>query len=195
MQTRAQKFLLGGLLLAVILALVWDRVPLPDAQNRVAGLAPAGLGFTSREVPLNETEKSIFGPAQVTKRVYRVGRQNFVIVIIDGTRNRHAVHDPTYCFRGAGWTIAGERPLALPGGAGQILSLRKGNQTREAVYWFSDGRERHAQVARCWWQTALRRLTFGASGPAPVLVLVQPLDDESAAWETLPVTLPMLFEC
>lgn len=193
MNSRSRKFLLGGLLFAVVLALAWDLVPLPDAQSRVACLAPAGLGFTSREVPLNETEKSIFGAAQVVKRIYRAGRGNFVVVIIDGTRNRHAVHDPTYCFRGAGWSIAGERPLALPGGAGKILSLRKGNETREAVFWFSDGRERHAQVARCWWQSALRRLTFGASGPAPVLVLVQPLENDRTDWETLPVIIPMLF--
>jgi len=194
MNSRSQEILLGGLLFAVVLALAWDLVPLPDAQSRLAGLAPAGLGFTSREVPLNETEKSIFGSAQVVKRIYRAGRENFVVVIIDGTRNRHAVHDPTYCFRGAGWSIAGERSLTLPGGAGKVLSLRKGNETREAVFWFSDGRERHAQVARCWWQTALRRLTFGASGPAPVLVLVQPLENDRTAWENLPITLPQLFE-
>jgi len=194
MNSRAQKILLGGLLAAVVLALAWDLVPLPDAQNRVARLAPAGLGYTSREVPLNETEKSIFGAAQVLKRIYRVGRENFIVVIIDGTRNRHAVHDPTYCFRGAGWSIAGERPFALPGGSGKIISLCKGNETREAVFWFSDGHERHAQVARCWWNTALRRLTFGASGPAPVLVLVQPMNGSHASWEQLPTQLPTLVE-
>ena len=195
MNSLSQKVLLGGLLLAVILAVAWDLVPLPDAQNRVARLAPSGLGFTSREVPLNETEKPIFGAAQVVKRIYRVGRENFIVVIIDGSRNRHAVHDPTYCFRGAGWTITGERALTLPGGAGKILSLRKGNETREAVFWFSDGQARHAQVTRCWWQSALRRLSFGASGPAPVLVLVQPLETDRTDWETLPATLPTLFEC
>jgi len=194
MNSRSQKILLGGLLSAVVLALAWDLVPLPDAQNRVARLPCAGLGFTSREVPLNETEKSIFGAAQVVKRIYRAGRENFMIVIIDGSRNRHAVHDPTYCFRGAGWQLAGERRLELPDGAGKILSLRKNNETREAVFWFSDGRERHAQVARCWWQTALRRLTFGASGPAPVLVLAQPLEGGTPVWEQLPTQLPGLFE-
>ena len=194
MTSRAQKFLFAGLLLAVVLALAWDLVPLPDAQGRVARFATDGLGFSSRELPLNETEKSIYGAAQVLKRIYRVGRENYVVVIIDGARNRHAVHDPAYCFRGAGWTVAAERPLALPDGAGKILSLRKGPETREAVFWFSNGRERQAQVARCWWQMAWRRLTFGASSPAPVLVLVQPLDGDHPAWERLPAQLPELFE-
>jgi hypothetical protein len=194
MTSRAQKILFAGLVMAVVLALAWDLVPLPDAQNRVAHLATAGLGFSSREMPLNETETSIYGAAQVVKRIYRAGHENFAVVIVDGTRNRHAVHDPAYCFRGAGWIIAGERALELPGGAGKILTLQKNGETREALFWFSDGRERHAQIARCWWQTALRRLTFGASGPAPVLVLVQPLVDGRSDWSQLPAQLPALFE-
>ncbi|MEI8288824.1 MAG: exosortase-associated EpsI family protein [Verrucomicrobiota bacterium] len=194
MNSRPQKILIGGLLAAAALALAWDLVPLSDAQNRVARLDSAGLGFASREMTLNETEKSIFGAAQVVKRVYRAGRENLVVVIIDGTHNRHAVHDPTYCFRGAGWTIAGERPLTLPGGTGRILSLHKGSETREVVFWFSDGRDRHATVTRCWWQTSLRRLTFGASSPATVLVLVQPLESSRFNWERLPSQLPGLFE-
>lgn len=194
MTSRAQKILFAGLVLAGLLALVWDLVPLADAQDRVSRLALAGLGYTSRDVPLNETEKSIYGSAQVVKRFYRAGHENYVVVIIDGARNRHAVHDPAYCFRGAGWNIARASALALPGGTGTILTLQKGGDTREAVFWFSDGRERHAQVARCWWQSALRRLTFGASGPAPVLVLVQSLDGGNADWNRLPAQLPGLFE-
>ena len=191
---RSQKILFAGLVLATLLGVLWDVVPLPDAQGRVSRLATCGLGFTSRDVPLTPTEQSIFGSAQVCKRIFRVGREKFVVVIIDGTRNRHAVHDPAYCIRGAGWIIADQRLLALPGGTGKILSLRQGLETRAAVFWFSDGEHRHAQVARCWWQTALRRLTFGRTGPEPVLVLVQPLDGGRPDWEKLPTQLPELFE-
>jgi hypothetical protein len=194
MNSRAQKILFVGLALAGLLALAWDGVSLPDAQDRVARLPAAGLGFSSREMPLNATEQSVYGAAQAVKRLYRAGRENFVVIIIDGARNRHALHDPAYCFRGAGWNIANERALKLPGGAGKILTLQKSGDTREAVYWFSDGSERHGQVVRCWWQTAMRRLTFGASGPDPVLVLVQPLEGRSADWERLPAQLPGLFE-
>jgi hypothetical protein len=48
-------------------------------------------------------------------------------------------------------------------------------------------------VARGSWQTPLRRLTFGASGADPVLVLAQPLDRESTDWDQLPAQLPGLF--
>ncbi len=194
MNLRSPKIPAAALLLAVILAVVWDRVPLADAQDRVSHIVTAGLGFASREIPLNETEKSIFGAAKVFKRMYRVGREDFVVVIIDGAHNRHAVHDPSYCIRGAGWTITGQRPLPVPGGTATVLSLSKQGEAREAMFWFSDGRERHARVARCWWQMALRRLTFGASGPDPVLVLVQPLATGTANWERLPAQLPTLFD-
>ena len=194
MNPRAKKFLSAGLVAAVLLAILWDLVPLSDAQARVATLPSAGLGFSSVNVPLNDAEKSIFGAARVLKRSYRVGRKNFAVVIIDGARNRHAVHEPTYCFRGAGWSVRGERDLPVAGGAVKIVALQKGPETREAAFWYSDGQVRHGSVARCWWQMACRRMTFGAAGPAPVLVLVQPLDVGGVAWEKLPAQLPFLLD-
>jgi len=62
------------------------------------------------------------------------------------------------------------------------------------VFWFSDGIVRYSSVACCWWKTALRRLTFGISGPYSVLVLVQPLDVDGLDWEQLQTQLPGLFE-
>ncbi len=194
MNPRAKKNLTAALVTAMLLAFLWDLVPLRDAQARVAALPASGLGFSSLNVPLNDTEKSIYGAAQVVKRIYRVGHRNFAVVIIDGTRNRHAVHDPTYCFRGAGWEIGNERELPVTGGAAKIILLQKGVETRTAAFWFSDGQSRHGSVARCWWQMACRRMTFGASGSQPVLVLVQPLDGGDVAWEVLPAQLPFLFE-
>jgi Protein of unknown function (DUF3485) len=194
MNPRANKFLTIALAAAVVLALLWDLVPLRDAQARVNQLPANGLGFTGMNVPLNDTEKSIYGAAQVVKRIYRVGRRNFAVVIIDGARNRHAVHDPTYCFRGAGWEISGERELPVAGGAAKIVTLQKGAETRTASFWFSDGQTRHGSVTRCWWQMACRRMTFGASGAQPVLALVQPLDGGDVNWEMLPAQLPFLFD-
>jgi hypothetical protein len=194
MNPRTQKILTAALLAAIGLAFLWDLVPLPDAQARVNQLPMSGLGFTGLNVPLNETEKSIYGAAQVVKRIYRVGHRDFAVVIIDGTHNRHAVHDPTYCFRGAGWEISGERELSVPGGAAKIVTLQKGAETRTASFWFSDGQTRHGSVAWCWWQMACRRLTFGASGAQPVLALVQPLDGGDVSWEMLPAQLPFLLE-
>ncbi|HEY4414705.1 MAG TPA: exosortase-associated EpsI family protein [Verrucomicrobiae bacterium] len=193
MNHRAKKILTVALLAAVVLAVIWDQIPLRDAQARIAGLPVAGLGFSSVDVPLNDTEKSIFGAARVVKRIYRIDRRNFMVVIIDGARNRHAVHDPTYCFRSAGWNIRGENTFPVPDGVAAALTLQRDGETRPAAYWFSDRQSRHGSVVRCWWQMACRRMTFGASGPDPVLVVVQPLDAKAVAWDLLPVQLPFLF--
>lgn len=194
MNPQTKKILTVALCAAVLLALLWDLIPLRDAQARIATLPAAGLGFSSLNVPLNATEKSIFGAAQVVKRIYRVGHRNFAVVIIDGARNRHAVHDPTYCFAGAGWNIAGQRDMPVTGGVANIVTLQKNAEMRTAAFWFSDGVIRHGSVAHCWWQMACRRMTFGASGPEPVLVLVQPLDAGEVVWELLPAQLPFLFD-
>ena len=54
MTSRAQKFLFAGLLLAVVLALAWDLVPLPDAQDPEFGpmmLGPASDGSVQTSTP------------------------------------------------------------------------------------------------------------------------------------------------
>lgn len=194
MKFRPRQLLAAGLVLALALAFIWERVPLGDAQERVRRLPPEGFGFASRDLPLSEAEREIFGAATVTKRLYQLGRERFTLVIVDGSKNRHAVHDPTYCFRGAGWRIEGREGVSVPGGQIARLRLRKGDQRREAAYWISNGVVRHSSAARCWWQTGMRRLTLGGSGPEPVLVLVQPVEgSELLDPGRLPERLPELF--
>lgn len=189
----ARKRLATALVLAVVVSVIWDRIPLGDASARTARLPKQGLGFASRDLPLSEVERGIFGDARVTKRLYRVRHDGLVITIIDGSRNRHAVHDPTYCFRGAGWSIEARSSLPIPGGEAAWMRLRRGQETREAVFWITDGRTRHASTARGWAQTVLRRLTLGASGPEPVLVILQPWELARIDWDRLPDRLPGLF--
>src|SRR5205823_6175223 len=111
----------------------------------------------SRELQLEPAESAIYGKARATKRLYQVGAQRFVIIVIDGTNNRHAVHDPLYCFRGAGWSMKDEEPFPIPGGSAKLLRLTNGRDMREALHWFSDGAQRYSSSMRYWWQTTLRR--------------------------------------
>lgn len=179
---------------AVALTLIWEFVKIPDASNRLNRLPLTGFGFAARDLPLSELERNIFGNAQVLKRIYRTGRQGVVVQIVDATRDRHAVHDPLYCFRGAGWEIAAESRLTVPGGYARQLTLRRSADIAEAVVWFSDGTSRHASAPAHWWQTVVRRLTCGVSGPEPVLVILQPLQGETPVWPDVFARLPLLFE-
>ena len=179
--------------LAVLLALLWEFVQIPDAGERLGRIPLTGYGFGARDLPLSDLERNIFGKARVLKRVYRVGRQGVVLQVIDATRDRHAIHDPLFCFRGAGWEIVAESRVAVPGGFARQLTLRRNADLVESVVWFSDGTSRHGSTPRQWWQTILRRVTCGVSGPEPVLVILQPINGGSVAWPELFAQLPLLF--
>ena len=167
------------------MTLLWEFIPLKTSKTRLESFPSRSFGFASREVPLSDGEKAIFGKADVLKRVYQVGGQRVVTQIVDGTNDRHAVHDPMHCFRGAGWELVRGVDLPVGGGAARQITLQRGSQSAEAMYWFSNGDSRHASAMRCWWQTSLRRMTFGHSGEEPLLIILQPLSGENLDWPKL----------
>jgi hypothetical protein len=180
-------FLLAG---AVALGAIWRWWPLPDASLRTGNFPLRGLFFDSRELPLTPDETGIFGQAKVLKRLVRVKRTPVVVLVIDGTLNRHAVHDPLFCYRGAGWQVTAETTLRLERGSAKRVTLRLGTREAEAIYWFSDGVRSHPSILRYWWDATIRRLTLGATGPEPVLVILTTLEGEMPRWEELLVDWP-----
>ncbi|GAB4455736.1 MAG: hypothetical protein OHK0029_12310 [Armatimonadaceae bacterium] len=180
---RYHRPLLAALLFCGALALLWDSVPLRGAEDRLTAFSCGRGDFACREVPPTETEKAVFAGARVFKAAVRWRSEMFLITVVDGTRNRHAVHDPLYCFRGAGWNIVAEQELPVVGGQSRWVRLRKpfpdtaSRETgeTEAVFFFSDGKRRHSRPLRYWGETVVRRVSVGLSGPEPVLVILQPL--------------------
>ena len=170
-----------GAVMVALAAVLWRLAPLPDAHDRLAALA-AGPGQRLQSIALAKWEADYFGRA-LAMRWLAQGRGPAVIVtVVDGSGNRRAVHDPAYCFRGAGWTVAGEEPLLLPHGEAVRVRLEKDGSKLEAVYWFSNGRQAFASPMRYWRETTWRRLTLGAAGPEPVLVLLVPAQGGDAPW-------------
>lgn len=176
----------------MLLGALWEGVSLPNATGRLEKLPLKGLGFAGQELPLKEVEQKVFGKADVLNRVYVAGGQKFVLTVIDGTADRHAVHDPLYCFKGAGWTVRSREPLRVAGGEAALLRLGKRERDAEALIWFSDGRERHASALRYWWQTTLRRVSLGRSGEEPILIILQPAEGSSLDWDRVFAALPAL---
>lgn len=189
-----ERLLWAAFLLVAAVGALWEFVHLPDASARLDAIPESGFGFAARELPLSESERAIFGNARVLKRLYQVGRQRAVLQVIDASRDRHAVHDPLFCFHGAGWHITEDASIPIPGGNARYLAMRRPEKTAEAVLWFSDSRTRHASAMRQWVQTILRRVTFGASGPEPVLIIVQPVAGETLNWDEFFEQFPALFE-
>jgi hypothetical protein len=181
-------------ILAALLTVAWSIYPLPDAGDRLGALPDHGFHFTSREMPPAPDEAAVLGQACVIKRLYQVGEQCFVLMVVDGAKNRHAVHDPAYCFRGAGWTVESREAYAVPGGTAALLTLLRGRDRRQVMFWMSDGRRRYAQPLRYWWEATLRRVTLGSSAPAPVLVILQPAGAGQVDWHQLTSNFPQLFD-
>ncbi len=175
------------LTLAIVLGALWQFYPLPDAKERMDQLPLMGNGFVGEILPMQDWEKSFFKNVGVLKRAYQIKKRAIFLTALDGTRDRHAVHDPLYCFRGGGWEVVSEKVTPIPNGTAVLVKLKKEQLKQEALYWFSDGKQHYASPYRYWWQTSLRRLSFGKNGPEPILVTIQPLDDQ-------PLDLKDLFE-
>lgn len=163
----------------------WGLFPLADARARLDQVPRVGAGFTGRDLTLTPTELQVLGRVDLIHRQYQIEGQEFYATLIDGTKDRHAVHDPRYCFQGAGWQVLGERRLPVPGGEVNWVQARHGERNVQALFWFSDGMTRYTSMPRYWWQTTLRRMTLGRSGPEPVLVVLQTFGDPQPDWPTL----------
>lgn len=193
MNESAQRKLLWALAATcVVCGSAWSVWPLSTAADRLAAIPLAAGEFQGRDVPLTERELQVLGRVDHLHREYTRGDRSVYVTLIDGSRDRHAVHDPRYCFRGAGWTVLEESSRPLLGGEARWLRAERGGAPAEAAFWFSDGQARHASLPAYLWTTVLRRVTFGAAGGKPVLVVVQSFAEQPMDWaevETLVGTL------
>jgi Protein of unknown function (DUF3485) len=174
--SNTQKILWAGLAIAILLGLIWQLYPLPDAKKRMDTLPLVGKGFVGTDVPETEFEQIFFKGVNVIKRVYRIEHANFFVTVLDGTHNRHVVHDPYYCFTGSGWTIQSKKEIPLKHGDGEELVISKNNREKAAIFWFTDGTIVYRSPFEYWWKSTIRRLTLGRSGQESILIMIQPLD-------------------
>ena len=191
-RTMGERLLWAALVVVVVLAVAWRAVPVDDASDRVKALPLEGLTFRGQDIPLDVVETNHFAGVTLLKRAYQAGPYGVAVLVVDGTRNRHAVHDPAYCFRGGGWQIEADSEMPLLAGAARRQVFRRGAERRELLYWFSDGAQRHASISRYTFESALRRVTFGKSAPASVLVSLQAAGAPPPDWDSILRAIPPL---
>ncbi len=190
-----KKILWTALVLAIFLTALWQFYPLPDATKRFETLPLMGIGYAGRDVPLSDFERTFFQGVNVIKRLYQVDNQLYFVTVLDGTHNRHVVHDPYYCFRGSGWQILSEREIQLRNGQAREVEISKDDQHKSALFWFSDTRQQYDSPLKFWWEATKRRLTLGNSGKEPVLIMIQPLDNQiKIDWPKVLKTLNPLID-
>jgi hypothetical protein len=184
----------SALTLLVIIGGLWQFFPLKDASDRLDSLPLAGIGFNSHEFEVTEVEREVFKDNRLLKRLVSMSGQQFFLSIIDGSKYRNAVHDPTICFLGEGFTVDRRETIRVPGGYGELIHLVKREEKKEVFLCFSDGKNRYANLIRYWAATTLRRLTFGLSGDEPVRIIIQPVDGRSLKWRRLLLEYSPLWE-
>lgn len=185
MKTTRPRLVWIVLALALIFGALWQFVPLSDASARLDSLPAASEGVRTQDVALDPSEAEIFSRARVVKRMASVDGQEVMMTAIDGTRDRHAIHDPRFCFQGAGWRILSQTPISLNKGDASLVKLEKDGKTTEAVYWFTDGARQFSSPTTYWTTTTLRRLTFGKSGSEPILVILAAPDGATMNWQQI----------
>jgi hypothetical protein len=182
---RRRALLWAAIAFAIVCGTLWAVYPLPDALDRLDAVPRSGATFACTDVALTPVEQQVLGRVNLVHRHYQMGPHGFYATMIDGTKDRHAVHDPRYCFQGAGWNVLAERKFPLPGGEASWVHAINGEREVQALFWFSDGAERYTSLLRYWWQTTLRRMTLGRSGAEPVLVVLQSFGSDQPDWTTL----------
>lgn len=180
---KSSRLVLTLLIGALLLSLPGRSDALKDANARLATLPLNGAGFRSTDLPLSAAEEQVYRHIHVLKKLCVWQGEQAQLVCLDGTNDRHAVHDPRLCFRSAQWEVLSESVVPHPaGGEMRRLRLRRDNRELETVYWWSTSTERHASAMKYFVQSSLRRLTHGRSGEEPVLVLLQPVQTSQLDW-------------
>lgn len=152
-------------------------------SSRLANLPVIGDHFQSQTMPISETEKQALGNAIAIRRLYHSSGTPIIVTVVDGTLNRHAIHDLLYCIKGAGWTVTSDKQQVIPGGQARVICSRKELRQSTLIYWFSDGTTRHNSFARYLWQVSLQRLTAGQISNEPYLVILQPCNASNTNWD------------
>jgi hypothetical protein len=185
--------LLFSCLLLLILAAGYLRtLDLEDASQRIADFPQSGPGFSARSIPLTEFESDMLGAADGYKWIYSWKGLRYAITILDGTHNRQAVHDPRYCFRGAGWQIDADEEIPFAGGSARQLKLTNDSGSSEALFFYSNGEIIFDSPMEYWMRATLRRWLRSAGGGEPVLIMIQPLDSGVGILPAVNELLPML---
>lgn len=181
--------------LAIAVSMFWANLPMLGDSHTLDSIPRDGWAIKSKDVELSPLEKKWLGAAAGMKRLYFTDGRVWLLAVLDGTNNRQAVHDPTYCFIGEGWKIIRQTPVPLAGGSAMLVSMTRNAETEEALYWFFDGTTPFSFLPKYWAKSTLRRITRGISGQEPLLFILRTIGPAPENWitsasEVVPLFLP-----
>lgn len=192
MRQKQVIILFSSLLFLILIAGFVRSLEMEDASDRIVSMTLSGPGFAAREIPLTEFESDMLGEAAGYKWLYSWKGLRYAITILDGTRNRQAVHDPRYCFRGAGWRIDEDSEIPFSGGTARFLELSNESGKSEALFFYTNGEVVFDAPLEYWLRATARRWLRGYGGEESLLVMLQPLDSGVGVMPAVNGLLPMI---
>ena len=172
-QTIKQGVLLSGAVLSMLMIVLWKLIPISTAEDRLKRIPLSGMRFHGIDVEVSPEEKQHLGEASILKRIYRFDGRKYWLTVVDGSKNRKAVHDPSYCYHGDGQQVDTDSKVDLGDGSGRVIRVQRNRGGFEQLTWFSDGETQYDGFLKYRLATAMRKLTFGKSGAEPVFVMVR----------------------
>src|SRR3954464_14867930 len=79
--------------LSIACGAAWSYHPLSGAGDRLACVPLTMNEFKGIDVALTERELKVLGSVDVVHRKYTDGNRSIFLTLVDGSRDRHAVHD------------------------------------------------------------------------------------------------------
>jgi len=195
MKTNRKRILLAALCgMTAVIALLWPALPMAEGPDRLAEIPVDSPDFHSNPLELTPADKEFLAGASAVQRIVQPHHgAPIMLSVIDGSGNRHAVHDPSYCLAGGGWVIRSQKKISMSSGEANWISMEKNGVTMEALWFFDDGSRQFTSPLSYWWRASLRRATRGLSGPEPLLVMMRVPPGEQADWQRIrQVILPAL---
>jgi len=189
------QFLQWLIILFVVLATFAFKIHATQQQHSSLHDVPvSGYGFDGRALEFSDAELAFLGKAEAIKHEYSQADYRLVVVVVDGSNNRHAVHDPIFCLRGAGYETTSNTEFPIINGHGQLISLANGSARQKVAFWFSNGEQRYTAFSRYLAESAINRLTFGAIGSQPKMITVYSTGGRIPNWSSILDRFPVLMD-
>jgi hypothetical protein len=178
-----RKIVTTAIIVGCLIMVAWPQFPLKDASDRLERIGKAHGGYTAHELPIRDSDITTLGSAQAVSYFIETGKKSgYFLTAIDGTKNRHAVHDPSYCMSGAGWKVDEQKELSLPRGSGILLTVHREKEQTQVLCFYDDGEQQFSSPFDYWAKTSLRRLSLGMSGEEPIFVMCKPAPNQGVDW-------------
>jgi EpsI family protein len=191
---KSARFWVVALLLAgtALLLQVRGSRDLIPASQPLAQVPTTIMGYTGRDVPIDQETLDILGVGDILSRIYTQGGQSppigLLLAYYPTQRTGVTMHSPKHCLPGAGWFFESSRYVDLSDAHGKLHQvgeyvISNGENRQFVIYWFQEqGRSIASEyLARVYLVSEAMRLNRTDGALVRVITPIGPGDDTSTA--------------